>query len=59
MQPLAKRWGHIAPLIMQATLALGAGREASGSLRDTLEDLAAREEAAARAFPGSAAASSI
>jgi hypothetical protein len=44
---------------MQATLALGAGREASGSLPDILEDLAAREEAAARAFPGSASPSSI
>jgi hypothetical protein len=58
-QALAKRWGHVAPLIMQATLALGAGRAASGSLPDTLEDLAAREEQAARAFPGSAPASSI
>ncbi len=58
-QPLAKRWRHIAPLIMQATLALGAGRAASGSLPDILEDLAAREEEAARAFPGSASPSSI
>lgn len=58
-EPLAKRWGHIAPLIMQATLALGAGRTASGSLPDTLEELAAREQQAARAFPGGAAASSI
>lgn len=58
-QPLAKRWGHVAPLIMQATLALGAGRAASGSLPDTLEELAAKETEAARTFPVSAAASSI
>jgi hypothetical protein len=59
VQPLTKRWGHVAPLIMQATLALGAGRAASGSLPDMLEDLAGREQEAARAFPGSAPASSI
>lgn len=58
-QPLAKRWGHIAPLVMQATLALGAGRAASSSLPDILEDLAVREQEAARAFPGSASPSSI
>ncbi len=50
--PLAKRWGHIAPLLMQATLALGSGRPASSSVSDVLEDLAERERAAADAFPG-------
>jgi hypothetical protein len=49
--PLARRWGHIAPLVMQATLALGAGRAASASVQDTLEELADREAAAAAAFP--------
>jgi len=49
--PLATKWGHIAPLLMQATLALGAGRSASASVPDTLELLAARERAAAEAFP--------
>lgn len=50
-EPLAKRWGHVAPLIMQATLTLSAGRNASGSLAETLEDLAVREEVAAGACP--------
>jgi len=50
--PLTKRWGHVAPLLMQATLALGSGRPASTSVSDVLEDLAARERAAAQAFPG-------
>lgn len=58
-QPLAKRWGHVAPLIMQATLALAAGRSASASLPDTLEDLAERERAADRAFPGDGRPDSI
>jgi hypothetical protein len=49
--PLARRWGHIAPLVMQATLALGAGRPASASVPDTLDDLAEREVAAAAALP--------
>jgi hypothetical protein len=49
--PLARRWGHIAPLVMQATLALGAGRSASPSVPDTLDDLAEREGAAAAALP--------
>ena len=49
--PLARRWGHIAPLMMQAALALGAGRAASSSVADTLEALAALERAAAAAFP--------
>lgn len=50
-RPLVKRWGHIAPLLMQARLSLAAGREASDSVPRTLEDLAAREQAAAAAFP--------
>jgi hypothetical protein len=49
--PLVRRWGHIAPLVMQATLALGAGRTASSSVADTLEELAERETAAAAALP--------
>ncbi len=48
--PLAKRWGHIAPLIMQATLTLRAGRPASSSVPDTLERLADMEVAATRAL---------
>ena len=50
-EPLARRWGHVAPLLMQAMLALGAGRKASASVPETLEELAEREEAAAAAFP--------
>ncbi len=50
-EPLAKRWSHMAPLLMQATLALGSGRPASTSVADTLEDLAARELAVSQAFP--------
>jgi hypothetical protein len=50
-EPLAKRWSHMAPLLMQATLALGSERAASGSVPDTLENLAARESAALQAFP--------
>jgi hypothetical protein len=49
--PLAKKWGHIAPLLMQATLALRAGRPASSSVPDTLEQLAQLERAAAAACP--------
>jgi hypothetical protein len=49
--PLVKRWGHVSPLMMQATLSLRAGRSASASLPETLEDLASRERAAARALP--------
>jgi hypothetical protein len=48
--PVAKKWGHIAPLVMQASLALRSGRAASGSVPDTLEQLAERERAAAAAF---------
>lgn len=47
--PLAKRWGHIAPLIMQARLSLRAGREPSSSVPDTLEQLAEMEHQAALA----------
>ena len=50
-ETLAKRWSHMAPLMMQAKLALAAGRAASSSVPDTLEDLAARELAARQAFP--------
>ncbi len=50
-EPLVRRWGHIAPLLMQAKLALAAGRPASSSVPDTLEELAGREHAAAAAFP--------
>jgi len=57
--PLAKRWGHIAPLVMQATYALRAGRAASASVAEVLEELAGREQAAAEAFPGEHGADSI
>jgi hypothetical protein len=50
-EPMAKRWGHMAPLLMQARLALAAGRSASASVPDTLDELATRERAAAAAFP--------
>lgn len=57
--PLAKRWGHMAPLMMQAALALGAGRRASSSVADTLDELAERERAAAGALPEALGACSI
>ena len=57
--PLAKHWSHMAPLLMQATLALGAGRTASSSVPDKLEELAERERAAAAAFPTALSAGSI
>jgi hypothetical protein len=50
--PLAKRWSHLAPLLMQAVLALRAGREPSSSVADTLDHLAALEPSAAAALPG-------
>jgi hypothetical protein len=53
---LVKRWGHMAPLIMQAKLTLAAGRPASPSVTNKLEDLAARERAAAEAAPDAAMA---
>lgn len=49
LEPLAKRWSHMAPLLMQAVLAVGAGREPTGSVATTLDELAEREEAAAAA----------
>jgi hypothetical protein len=48
--PLAKRWSHMAPLLMQATLTLGAGRPASDSVPTTLESLAALERSAGLGF---------
>lgn len=51
LAPLARRWGHIAPLLLQATLALQAGRPASGSVAEVLAELAGLEEAAAAAAP--------
>jgi hypothetical protein len=48
---LVKRWGHMAPLIMQATLSLRAGRPASDSVPVRLEALAELERAAAQAAP--------
>ncbi len=58
-EPLVKRWGHIAPLLMQARLSLAAGRAASASVPDTLDELATRERAAAAAFPPHVALASI
>jgi hypothetical protein len=58
-ETLAKRWSHMAPLLMQATLALGAGRAASASVPDALEELAAREQAASQAFPSARDVGSI
>ncbi len=49
--PLAKRWGHVAPLLMQATLALSAGRTASASVPETLERLAEQERIASETLP--------
>jgi hypothetical protein len=51
VEPLVKRWSHMAPLLMQARLALAAGRSASHSVPDTLEALAALERAAAQTLP--------
>lgn len=50
--PLARRWGHVAPLLMQAMLALEGGRTPTTSLPDTLDELADREERATASFPG-------
>lgn len=50
-RPLVRKWSHMAPLMMQATLALAAGREASGSVPATLEQLAELESEAAAAHP--------
>ena len=48
--PLAARWGHVAPLMMQATLSLDAGRTPTASLPDVLSELAEREARAADAL---------
>jgi hypothetical protein len=58
-EPLAQRWGHMAPLLMQATLALSAGRAPSASVPDTLDELAERERAADQALPAALDAASI
>jgi hypothetical protein len=50
-KPLVTRWGHIAPLLMQATLSLRAGRPASDSVPERLEALAELERAAAGRAP--------
>ena len=50
LAPLARRWNHVAPLIMQATLALKGGRTPTASLPDALDELAEREERAAAAL---------
>jgi hypothetical protein len=49
-EPLARRWGHMAPLLMQATLALGAGRQASASVPEALDALEEMERSAALAL---------
>jgi hypothetical protein len=59
VEPLAKRWSHMAPLIMQARMALSAGRAASQSVADTLDDLAGLEQAAADALPGARSVESL
>jgi hypothetical protein len=48
--PLAKRWGHMAPLLMQASLTLASGRAATASVPDALERMAELERAAAVAL---------
>ena len=55
--PLATRWGHVAPLMLQATLTLNSGRSASSSVADVLDELADRERAAAAAYPSASATS--
>ena len=54
VEPLAKRWSHMAPLLMQASLAIGAGRQPTGSVAETLDELADREAAADGACPADA-----
>jgi len=58
-RPLAGRWAHIAPLIMQAQLALMAGRAPTGSVSRTLTELAQRESDAAGELVGKPDAGSI
>ncbi len=49
--PLAARWAHIAPLLMQARLGVEAGRSPSSSLPEALVELAERESLAAACGP--------
>jgi hypothetical protein len=56
---LAQRWAHIAPLLMQAVLALRIGRAPSASVPSTLAELADREEAAAQVLPRTVTGCSI
>jgi len=49
--PIARRWSHVPPLLMQATLALESGRAASASVPETLEALAELEVTAASTLP--------
>jgi len=51
IEPLAKRWSHMAPLLLQAVLAIRAGREPTASVAETLDELAEREAAARDACP--------
>jgi hypothetical protein len=50
-RPVARRWSHLGPLLMQATLALGAGRTASDSVPQALGKLAELEASAAVSHP--------
>ena len=52
LAPLAKRWGHIAPLLWQADAGArrGAGPPRS-SVAETLDELAEREAAASESMP--------
>jgi hypothetical protein len=59
VQPLAKRWAHMAPLLLQARLALSVGRSASDSVFTTLQELVERERAAAQTCPAVLDAASI
>jgi hypothetical protein len=56
---LARRWSHLAPLLMQATLALEAGRSATASVPDALDELTEREAAVADGFPVDPAAGRV
>jgi hypothetical protein len=50
-RPVARKWAHLAPLMMQATLALRSGRRTSESVPATLEQLAELERSAAAGHP--------
>jgi len=52
--PLARRWAHVPPLLMQATLALDGGRMPTTSLSDTLDELADGEHKAYISSPADA-----